>query len=128
MLDDERLVISATDGLIMTPLARLFGVGVGIMPINIADNPIGLRGCNSRTTKEVDCSVKYTRCFRYRDNVVCLLHYISPLSLAVAVWFQFVAVFSRTNNVELSKRILAPKQDFVHAVIRIGLLDFMETR
>ncbi len=38
----------------------------------------------------------------------------------------FAAVFSRSNNVELSKRIIALEPDFVHAVIRIGSLDFQK--
>ncbi len=38
----------------------------------------------------------------------------------------FAAVFSHANNVELSKRIIALEPDFVHAVIRIGLLDFQK--
>ena len=38
----------------------------------------------------------------------------------------FAAVFSHSNNVELSKRIIALEPDFVHAVIRIGLLDFQK--
>ncbi len=58
VLDDERLVISATDGLIITTAVRLFGVGVGIRPVNIAYNLVGLRGRKSRTAKEVDYSVK----------------------------------------------------------------------
>jgi len=33
---------------------------------------------------------------------------------------------SRSNNVNLSKRIIDPAPDFVHAVIRIGLLDFQK--
>ena len=33
---------------------------------------------------------------------------------------------SRSNNVKLSKRIIALEQDFVHAVIRIGALDFQK--
>ena len=49
-----------------------------------------------------------------------------PLSLAETAWFQFVAFLSRTNNVDLSKRIIALEPDFVHAVIRIGSLDFQK--
>jgi hypothetical protein len=44
VLNDERFVISATDGLIITPAVRLFGVGVRIRPVNIAYNLVGLRG------------------------------------------------------------------------------------
>ena len=38
----------------------------------------------------------------------------------------FAVFFSRSNNVELSKPIIALYPDFVHAVIRIGLLDFQK--
>ncbi len=44
VLDDESLVISATDGLIITTAVRLFGVGVGIRPVKIAYNLVGLMG------------------------------------------------------------------------------------
>jgi hypothetical protein len=37
---------------------------------------------------------------------------------------QTAAFLDRSNNVELSKRIIALAPDFVHAVIRIGPLDF----
>jgi hypothetical protein len=40
--------------------------------------------------------------------------------------FQTAAVLGRSNNVNLSKRIIALAQDFVHAVIRIGSLDFQK--
>jgi hypothetical protein len=39
---------------------------------------------------------------------------------------QAAAVFGRSNNVELSKPIIALDPDFVHAVIRIGSLDFQK--
>jgi hypothetical protein len=39
---------------------------------------------------------------------------------------QTAAVLDRSNNVELSKRIIARTPDFVHAVIRIGSLDFQK--
>ena len=39
---------------------------------------------------------------------------------------QTVAVLDRSNNVELSQRIIALAPDFVHAVIRIGSLDFQK--
>jgi hypothetical protein len=50
----------------------------------------------------------------------------SPLSIAVTALPLFAAVFSRSNYVELSKRIIALEPDFVHAVIRIGSLDFQK--
>jgi hypothetical protein len=37
---------------------------------------------------------------------------------------QTAAVLGRSNNVDLSKRIIALPSNFVHAVIRIGSLDF----
>jgi len=40
--------------------------------------------------------------------------------------FQSAAVLGRSNNVNLSKRIIDLVPDFVHAVIRIGLLDFQK--
>jgi hypothetical protein len=49
-----------------------------------------------------------------------------PKSLDVTALFQVAAVFNRSNNVELSKRIIALAPDFVHAVIRIGSLDFQK--
>ena len=39
---------------------------------------------------------------------------------------QTAAVLGRSNNVNLSKRIIDLAPDFVHAVIRIGLLDFQK--
>ena len=39
---------------------------------------------------------------------------------------KFFAVFSRANNVDLDKRIITLAPDFVHAVIRIGSLDFQK--
>jgi len=44
--------------------------------------------------------------------------------LAATAMFQTSAVSGRSNNVDLSKRIIALPPDFVHAVIRIGLLVF----
>ena len=38
----------------------------------------------------------------------------------------FAAAFRRSIDVELSKRIIALEPDFVHAVIRIGSLDFQK--
>jgi hypothetical protein len=38
--------------------------------------------------------------------------------------FQTASILERSNKVNLSKRIIALAPDFVHAVIRIGLLDF----
>ena len=38
----------------------------------------------------------------------------------------FTVFFGRYNNAELSKPIIALDSDFVHAVIRIGLLDFQK--
>ena len=38
--------------------------------------------------------------------------------------FQAAGVLNRSNNANLSKRIIALAPDFVHAVIRIGSLDF----
>jgi hypothetical protein len=55
----------------------------------------------------------------------CFIEY-SPLSFAEIALSLFAAVFSRSNNVELSKRIIALEPDFVHAVIRIGSLDFQK--
>ncbi len=57
-------------------------------------------------------------------STCCIVY--SPLSLAVTALFLFAVVFSRSNNVELSKRIIALAPDFVHAVIRIGPLDFQK--
>ena len=48
----------------------------------------------------------------------------SPKSLDVTALFVFAAFFGRVNNIELSKRIIALAPNFVHAVIRIGSLDF----
>jgi hypothetical protein len=39
---------------------------------------------------------------------------------------QAAAVLGRSNNVELSRRILALAPNYVHAVIRIGSLDFQK--
>lgn len=39
---------------------------------------------------------------------------------------QTAAVLGRSKNVNLSKRIIALAPDFVHAVIRIGSLDFQK--
>ena len=39
---------------------------------------------------------------------------------------QTAAVLGRSNNVNLSKRIIDLAPDFVHAVIRIGSLDFQK--
>jgi len=50
----------------------------------------------------------------------------SPLSFAVTALFLFAVVFRRSINVELSKRIIALEPDFVHAVIRMGALDFQK--
>ena len=55
----------------------------------------------------------------------CCIVY-SPLSFADTALPLFAAVFSRSNNVELSKLIIALEPDFVHAVIRIGSLDFQK--
>ena len=38
----------------------------------------------------------------------------------------FAVFFDRSNNVELSKPIIALEPDFVHAVILIGSLDFQK--
>ncbi len=57
-------------------------------------------------------------------STCCIVY--SPLSLALTALFQFAALFSRSNNVELSKRIIALVPDFVHAVIRIGSLEFQK--
>jgi hypothetical protein len=40
--------------------------------------------------------------------------------------FQATAVLSRSNNVNLSERIIALTPNFVHAVIRIGSLDYQK--
>ena len=56
---------------------------------------------------------------------VCCITF-SPLPLAVKVCSKFFAVFSRANNVDLDKRIITLAPDFVHAVIRIGSLDFQK--
>jgi hypothetical protein len=50
----------------------------------------------------------------------------SPFSLAVTALFQYSAVYSRSIHVELSKRIIAPVSNLVHADIRIGSLDFQK--
>ena len=50
----------------------------------------------------------------------------SPFSLAVTAMLQTAAVLSRPNKVKSSKRIIDSAPDFVHAVIRIGLLDFQK--
>ena len=57
-------------------------------------------------------------------STCCIVY--SPLSFAVTALPLCAAVFSRSNNVELSKRIIALEPDFVHAVIRIGSLDFQK--
>jgi hypothetical protein len=55
-------------------------------------------------------------------STCCII--FSPFSLAVTAMLQTATVLGRSNNVYLSKRIIALAPDFVHAVIRIGLLDF----
>ncbi len=57
-------------------------------------------------------------------STCCIVY--SPLSLAVTALILFAVVFSRSNNVELGKRIIALAPNFVHAVIRIGSLDFQK--
>ena len=46
----------------------------------------------------------------------------SPFTFAAL----FAAAYRRSNDVELCKRIIALEPDFVHAVIRIGSLDFQK--
>ena len=48
----------------------------------------------------------------------------SPSPLAVTANANLLLFCSRANNDHLSKRIIALAPDFVHAVIRIGSLDF----
>ena len=55
-------------------------------------------------------------------SACCII--FTPLSLAAIAMLQTAAVFGRSNIVNLSKRIIDPAPDFVHAVIRIGSLDF----
>ena len=57
-------------------------------------------------------------------SACCII--FSPLSLAVTALFQIAAVFGRSNNVKLSRRIIALAPDFVHAVIRIGSLEIQK--
>ena len=57
-------------------------------------------------------------------STCCII--FSPFSLAVTAMLQTAAVLGRSKNVNLSKRIIALAPDFVHAVIRIGSLDFQK--
>jgi hypothetical protein len=57
-------------------------------------------------------------------STCCIVY--SPLSFAATALPLFASVFSRSNNVELNKRIIALEPDFVHAVIQIGPLDFQK--
>ena len=55
-------------------------------------------------------------------SACCII--FSPLSLTVTKVVSDCCGFSRANNIDLSKRIIALATGFVHAVIRIGPLDF----
>ena len=57
-------------------------------------------------------------------NVACLLHDIFSLIVNRICLVPVCLSFNRSNNVELSKRIIVLAKDFVHALIRIGPLDF----
>ncbi len=57
-------------------------------------------------------------------STCCII--FTPFSLAVIAMVQTAVVSGRSNNVNLSKRIIDLAPDFVHAVIRIGSLDFQK--
>jgi hypothetical protein len=69
-------------------------------------------------------SVKYNRDFRYQLNGFGLLHHIFSFIVSRDCVVPIFCIFSRANNVELSKRIITLAQQFVHAVIWIGILEF----
>ena len=50
----------------------------------------------------------------------------TPFSLAVIAMVKTAVLSDHSNNVKLSKRIIALASDFVYAVIRIGPLDFQK--
>jgi len=55
-------------------------------------------------------------------STCCIVY--SPSSFAETALRLFAAIFSRPNNVDLGKRIIALPPDFVHADFWAGVLDF----
>ena len=57
-------------------------------------------------------------------STCCII--LTPFSLTVIAMVQAAVVSGRSNNVNLSKRIIDLAPDFVHTIIRIGPLDFQK--
>jgi hypothetical protein len=59
-------------------------------------------------------------------NGVYLLHCIFSFIVSGGCVVPICRSFSRSNDIDLGKRIIALASDVVHAVIRIGSLDFQK--